>query len=177
LVANYLWIRAGRAVASRSTVSLAELRDLIDRLLSKEIGYFLGVGVAADNTEESIEHVIGQSNIFFVIDNLILYPTYLIVDAICGQLKLARQGLMKLHVSLGTYLEADSTKEHNKKKEEAKQENPNWVWGAQYGEGVLDVGRDEGTRILNSAQITRVNLAVQISKILEDVYDSALKYM
>jgi hypothetical protein len=53
-------------------------------LLTKEIEYFIGATIEAQ--EESISAVIGGSNIFYVIDDLVLFPTWLMVDAIIQQL-------------------------------------------------------------------------------------------
>jgi hypothetical protein len=46
----------------------------------------LGIGLSAENTVENIEAVVGQSNIFFVLDNSVLYPTWMIVASIIKQL-------------------------------------------------------------------------------------------
>ena len=53
---------------------------LIERIFAKEIGYFLGMGLSS--IDENISTVIGASNVFFVIDDVLLYPTYKIISAV-----------------------------------------------------------------------------------------------
>ena len=169
LVVNYLWIRSGKAKTRDGSTQVSDIKLLIDQLLSKEIGYFLGVGFAAEASEQAIEEVIGKSNIFFVIDNSLLYPTYLIVEQIILQLYQIENTLMKFHATLGTNFDSVSVKELDKMKTAEK--DPDWEWGQEYGRGVLKVGRAEGENILATAQITRANLAINIDELFNQVYD------
>ena len=148
---------------------------MIDQLLSVEIGYFLGAGFTAETTVEVINKIIGQSNVFFVLDNAVLYPTYLIIEAIQKQLQAVEIGIAKLSVTLDTNFDMPDATNFKQQKDDAK--DPDWNWGQEYGEGVLAVGRNEGQNILNSAQISRVNLVLNVNQILQDVYGAALKHM
>lgn len=176
LVVNYLWFRVDKSSAkSGSATSIADIKGMIDRLLSVEIGYFLGAGFTAETTVEVINKIIGQSNVFFVLDNAVLYPTYLIIEAIQKQLQAVEIGIAKLSVTLDTNFDTPDATNFKQQKDNAK--DPDWDWGQEYGEGVLAVGRNEGQNILNSAQISRVNLVLNINQILQDVYGAALKHM
>lgn len=177
LIANILWIRAGGAVTKDKGGSYSSgvsgVQDLINRLLTKEIGYFLGVTLDIDDQVNSIKTVIGGSNIFFVIDGLVLYPTYKLIDNIIKQLRAIEGSVAKLYFSLGQNF-------HNpaalmKAKEKAKKENPDWQYGDPYGDQVLEKGREAGNLITGSLQIKGVNLNIDINTILSTIYDTILK--
>jgi hypothetical protein len=51
-------------------------------MLTKEINYFLGITLDINAQTQAVEAVIGASNVFFVMDGLVLYPTYKLVDNI-----------------------------------------------------------------------------------------------
>ena len=177
LIANILWIRAGGAVTKDKGGSYSSgvsgIQDLINRLLTKEIGYFLGVTLDVDDQVNSIKTVIGGSNIFFVIDGLVLYPTYKLIDNIIKQLRAIEDSVAKLYFSLGQNF-------HNptalmEAKEKAKKENPNWQYGDPYGAAVLEKGREAGNLITGSLQIKGVNLNIDINTILSTIYDTILE--
>jgi hypothetical protein len=51
-------------------------------MLSREMGYFLGVTIDATNPLDYAQTIAGGSNVFFVIDGLLLYPTWMIIQAL-----------------------------------------------------------------------------------------------
>ena len=92
--------------------------EVINRIMTKEIGYFLGVAYDNANPEQAVEIVAGGSNIFFVLDNKLLYPTYLLVDTVIRQLMGISAIMAKMHVSfapisssLASGMEAEKEKE------------------------------------------------------------------
>jgi hypothetical protein len=83
LIANTLWIRSGNAISSGHTGHITgSSQELINQLVTKELGYFLGISLDPDEKVDAVNTVIGASNVFFVIDNLLLYPTWRIVQNI-----------------------------------------------------------------------------------------------
>lgn len=177
LIANILWIRAGGAVTKDKGGSYSSgvsgIQDLINRLLTKEIGYFLGVTLDIDDQVNSIKTVIGGSNVFFVIDGLLLYPTHKLIDNIIKQLRVIEGSVAKLYFSLGQNFHSPAAL--MAAKEEAKKENPNWQYGDPYGDAVLEKGREAGNLITGSLQIKGVNLNIDINTILSTIYDTILE--
>lgn len=173
LIANLVWIRAGGAVTKDAggnyTSGVSGIMDLINRMLSQEVGYFLGISLA-QGQENSVNAVVGGSNIFFVIDNQILYPTWMIVASIKKFLLGVKGYLAKLQITIGTDFQAKYSKsDFSLKKENIKQTTPLPV-GGKYGDNMLKLGREQGYSILNSLKIGRGNLSIDIDKMLSDVY-------
>jgi hypothetical protein len=59
------------------------VREIINHILAREISYFVGNNSGID------ENLLGQglNNTFFIIDNVLLYPSYRMLDYIINQLK------------------------------------------------------------------------------------------
>lgn len=179
LVANILWIRAGKDVTKDKGADyksgVSGIQELIDKLLTKEIGYFLGVTLDFNNQTKAVNAVIGGSNIFFVIDGLVLYPTYKLVDNIILQLRSVEKTLAKMHVTLGNDYDAKiSVGGLVDKKQNIMKKNP-WKKGEPYGEEMLATGREYGKNIIASLTISRVNLNININEILQTVYSTVLE--
>ncbi len=89
LMANVLWIRHSGGVTQDKgkdySSGVSGIIPLIERILAKEIGYFLGVSL--EKVDDNIATIIGASNVFFVIDDVLLYPTYKIIAAIKKQIE------------------------------------------------------------------------------------------
>lgn len=177
LIANTLWIRAGGAVTKNKGADygsgVSGIQQLINRLLTKEIGYFLGVSIDVDSKEQAVQTIVGGSNVFFILDNAILYPTWLLIRNICKQLMGLEQGLAKLYVTLGSY-NRPSRSAMEKEKEIAKQKNPDWQNGQPYGSALLEVGQNYGENIINSLNIGRINLNINIDAILQQLFEIPL---
>lgn len=181
LIVNMLWIRAGGGVTKdrggeyRSGVS--GIQELVNQLLTKEVGYFLGVSLAPEDKANAVNTVMGGSNIFFVIDNLLLYPTWMIIESIKRQLEKLKEALMKIHVVVSSsYIpsrkEYINTKEWAKKEDDKKRGYP-WSSGMSYGETVLEVGRNYAALILESTS-AKVNLNININQIINEIYEEGL---
>lgn len=180
LIANILWMRAGKNVTQdkgdnyKSGVS--GIQELIDRLLAKEVGYFLGVTLELGNSSiQAVNAVIGASNVFFVIDNLVLYPTYLLIENIIKQLKSVQDTLAKLHITLGENYEAKIKPDELKEKKQKIQNQIPWTRGTPYSTEMLNLGREYGKNIIESLTISRVNMNININQILHEVYSTVLK--
>lgn len=172
LMANVLWIRAHGSVSTdkggdyRSGVSGIML--LINQILSKEIGYFLGVAV--DAIGKSTTTVIGASNIFFVLDGTILYPTYKIIEAVIKQVEILETRANRLQVTLGTNFKGPSVNTFNADKATAKEKDGPWHQGQPYGSNLLAVGREAGNMIIDSLQIDRINFRLNMDEILASCF-------
>lgn len=177
LIANILWIRAGGGVNKDKSGSYSSgvsgIQELINRLITKEVTYFLGVTLDIDDQVEAINAVVGGSNIFFVIDGLVLYPTYKIIDNIILQLRAIEGSLSKLYFSLGQ--EFSKPTSIMAEKESVKLLNSDWKLGDPYGPEVLKKGREAGNLIVDTLKIKGVNLNVDINNILQTVYNTILE--
>lgn len=146
--------------------SVAQARDVINRILAEEIGYFTGVADIHDLNK-------GANNTFFVIDNVILYPTYLIIDYIIHQLKKGADQLNRLQVTIDVNsVSFASGMENASAFYKAKLQAATAGFdGTSYDPGVLDIGSMQGDAILNSLQISRINLRFDIKTILTTAYN------
>lgn len=174
IIANTAWFSRFNTVASKKkrgvnyTSDLAGVRDLINQILAEEIGYFSGI---ASLDEKNLG--LGLNNTFFIIDNIILYPTYLMFDYIIRQLEQGEEQLNRLQVSLGKFTPNEnmaSSRAFHLAKENAEPRS-SWSPGKPYGAGVLKEGYKQGYSILSSLQIERINLRFDIKKILTTAYN------
>lgn len=177
LIANMLWIRAGGAVTKDKggdySSGVSGIQELINQLLTKEVGYFLGISLAPEDKVGAVNAVMGGSNVFFVLDNLLLYPTWMIIESIQKQLVKIGQTLAKIYVRVSSsYI--PSRKEYNSAKQEAKEKDGPWAQGEPYGANVLRVGQNYGALILESAK-ANVNLNININQIINEVYEESLR--
>ena len=176
LIANMLWIRAGGAVTKDKGGSFSSgvsgIQELINQLLTKEVGYFLGVSLDPNKKAEAINTILGGSNVFFVLDNLLLYPTWMIIESIQKQLVKMGQALSKIYVKVSSSYIPSRT-EYLEAKEWAKEQDGPWT-GQSYGETVLSTGYAYGALILGSAK-ANVNLNVNIEQIINEVYEEGLR--
>jgi hypothetical protein len=84
LVANVAWFSRFDTASSNQkrgvnyTGNLTGVRETINRILAEDIGYFAGIADVSNLDA-------GENNTFFIIDNTILYPTYLMLDYILRQ--------------------------------------------------------------------------------------------
>jgi hypothetical protein len=63
------------------------------------VGYFLGISLGALGEQGVANAITGGSNIFFVLDAKLLYPTWKIVDALITQLEVGYNELINLSVT------------------------------------------------------------------------------
>lgn len=177
LIANMLWIRAGGEVTKDKggnfSSGVSGIQELINQLLTKEVGYFLGVSLGPNEKANAINTVLGGSNIFFVLDNLILYPTWMIIESIQRQLVKMGQALSKIYVRVSNS-SMPSRSEVQIDREEAKKNNSSWTQGDPYGEEVLAVGYHYGRQILETTK-ANVNLNINITQIINEVYEEGLR--
>ena len=178
LIVNVLWQRAKggitKAKGADYSSTVSGVMEVINRIMVKEIGYFLGVAYDNADPEQAIKIIAGGSNIFFVLDNKILYPTYLLVDTIIRQLMGISAIMGKMHVSLAP-IRYSLASGMEAEKEKEKLNSPNWNKKEGYGSGMLGIGRSYGRNILNHTIINRINLNLNIDEILYQVYEDAVK--
>lgn len=177
LIANMLWIRAGGAVtkdkSGNYSSGVSGIQELINQLLTKEVGYFLGVSLAPEDKVGAVNAVMGGSNVFFVLDNLLLYPTWMIIESIQKQLVKIGQALAKIYVRVSSSYIPSKT-EYQDTKEWAKGEDGPWKQGQPYGPTVLETGQNYGMLILESTK-ANVNLNININQIINEVYEEGLR--
>lgn len=176
LIANMLWIRAGGAITKDKggnfSSGVSGIQELINQLLTKEVGYFLGVSLDPNKKTEAINTVLSGSNVFFVLDNLLLYPTWMIIESIQKQLVKIGHAVSKIYVRVSSsYIPTRS--EYLEAKNWAKEQDGPWT-GWSYGKTVLGTGYAYGAFILESTK-ANVNLNINIEQIINEVYEESLR--
>lgn len=183
LVANTVWFsrveEGGTKVAHRegSTASnyatnLSGVREVINRILAEEIGYF--AGIEAKQLDDGLMALgSGGNNTFFVIDNTILFPTYLMINYIIRQLKNESDQLNRIQVTFDSSFTPLYTARAlaEEKLRKGQEDNPDWQPQSPYGEGVLNIGKEQGASILNTLKVNRVNLRFDLKTILTSAYN------
>ena len=168
LIANTVWIRAGGGVTQDKgenyTSGVSGIQELINNILAQEIGYFLSISLS--EVDDVTNVVLGGSNIFFVIDEVILYPTYLIIDNIIRQLRHIQGAISRLQVSLGKAEKGWASGMLGEKQK--VQDNIPWQNGQPYSQQMLDVGKKYGNVIMENLKINRVNLKIDLDTLLAD---------
>ena len=179
IIANYIWFTnhttTVKAQNKRGIVydkNLRGIRETINRILSSEILYFSGV---ADISKINLNK--GYNNTFFVIDNIVLYPTYLILEYIIKQLLAAKDQLNRIQITFNKIggLKIENAREfYNEKHDQTGTNgswNKDWKPGDEYGTQVLKVGRDMGADILSKLEVDRINLRFDLQKVLTTAYN------
>lgn len=179
LITNMLWFRSVGGVnqnkGSQYKSGLSGIQELVNRLLTKEINYFLGVTTLDPiDKAEAVEVVLGGSNVFFVIDNKVLYPTYLLIDAISQQLRDLERTIAALYVSFMS-INAGSAESFYNEKLEIMKNTSSWKPGQPYGPEMLAKGKEKGQEILQQLKVRRGNLIVNIDEIMSDFFNNALR--
>lgn len=168
LIANTVWIRAGGGVTQDKgadyTSGVSGIQELINNILAQEIGYFLSTSLS--EVDDVANVVLGGSNIFFVIDEVILYPTYLIIDNIIKQLRHMQGTISRLQVSLGKAEKGWASGMAGEK--EKVQEDVPWQNGQPYSQQMLEVGKKYGNIIMENLKVNRINLKVDLDTLLAD---------
>lgn len=184
LISNVVWFSRGGMKSAKANVrrvhkedgnvvkesALQGIREIINKILSREISYFIGNNSGID------ENLLGQglNNTFFIIDNILLYPSYRMLDYIINQLKEGLDQFIRLQVTINTssaIFNYKSVTDFDLAKNEAKARNSSWEPGQDYGQAVLEVGQSQGNSILESLQIGRINLKFDLKKILSSAYN------
>lgn len=172
LIANMLWFSTvkdlgGEESSVYNSSRKGYIKSAIEKAFGSEIAYFLGVEF--NLIDNKIQTVIGASNVFFVLDAMILYPTYLIIREIREGLTQLKDQVVRLQVTLGNSFTAPMpNRELYRRKIEAAQGTP-WSYGDDYSEAVLDVGKEAGKNLLAGYKISRVNLKFDINTIIQRV--------
>lgn len=165
LIANTLWIRSGGAVTRGAGKGYASqvsgIMELVSNMLAREMGYFLGVTIDKMDPLGYAETVTTGSNIFYVLDGVLLYPTWKLIEAMEQQVMTWERGVAGLSVFLGTKYTVPSREEVRQAKDREKEKSP-WQPGDPYGEGLLRVGKDFGNNILGSLTMRSVVMNINI---------------
>lgn len=172
LIANMLWFStakdlSGEEGSAYNSSRKGYIKTAIERAFSSEIAYFLGIEF--NLIDDKIQTVIGASNVFFVLDSMILYPTYLIIREIKEGLIELRNQIVRLQVTLGnSFTMPMSNQELYQRKINAAQ-GTSWSYGDDYSDAVLEVGKEAGENLLSGYKISRINLTFDMNTIMQRV--------
>lgn len=175
LLANEFWFRThgsykynsrtdAKGVSSDGT--LGYVASMVNKILSKEVANFIGINID-DNI--NIATKASASNIFFLISNRFLLPTYKIIDGIIKQLKDLEGEVARLNVSIiSSGMSLGSAKSFYKQKQE--------ITGGLRGDGdysdsgLLSVGTSKGQEIINQLQINKIGVKIDMESLLTSSY-------
>lgn len=179
LLANEVWFHikgsyneeAGRKLTGeKSEGGLAGAQAIVSRIFTKEVGNFLGITFS--ESLGSVQVVAGGSNIFFLFGNAILVPTYLIIDQLIDSINQVKDALFQIRPTLdwngidfGGY-NAKTLYEEKQVKTGGLDASKNYS-----EENLLNVGASAGSAIVNSLNIKRINLKVNLKTLLNSVYN------
>lgn len=171
LLANEVWFRVkgsygdikGRGVGKYG--GLKYTISTIENILSQEIINFLGVTIGEDFTV-----VGGASNIFYSFSNSVIIPTYYILDGIIKQLQGLEKTIFYTKVTLDNigkvaFKNSDNTSFYQAK--ESAVDGRLDVSGNYTDPKLIAVGTEEGASIINSLNISRINLNVDLEKLVK----------
>lgn len=179
LLANELWFRlkgnygGSKASLKQKHGGVIGVADTINRLLSKEISNFIGITIT-DNLEVDTK----ASNLFYIVSNRVLIPVYKILDGVIESLDKAANSLIKLQVTLKTsgisYVYTNPESFYKAKFPGlfgvANGDIPIKNGGYKTGTFV-DKGIEQGQKIIENLFISRVNIRMDLEKILTSSYN------
>lgn len=178
LVANVLWFRnhqtqervyatRGPANTETKTEGINAAMRTINRILSQEIAYLLGV--AEEEFANSVNDVIGGSNTFYIIDNKVILPSYLIVHSMREQLNKVEDRLSTIQATIKLKSFGANAVTFENEKKAARLQDGEYKGGWNYGPTVLNVGQNMGRDIISNTIIDRINLQVRLQKLFEGI--------
>lgn len=175
IVANEIWfdmhgsIDKGGNVGWRADKVHTRLFDSdswLSRALSGAFINFLGVVVS-----ENGEVIPSISNVFFLIDNKALVPTYELIDNVLEYYKTGKAQMTNIDITpsrTGVGFDYTSPLRFLQAKADA---TPDGLRQATYtDEGLVTVGRLQGQHIMNTLQINAVNLGISLEQLLTSAW-------
>lgn len=171
IVANEIWFDMHGSIDKGSSVGwrtgkvhtrLFDSDSWLSRALSGAFVNFLGIVVS-----ESGEVIPSISNVFFLIDNEALVPTYELIDNVIKYYENGMAQMVNIDVSpsrTGVGFDYTSPSRFLQAKADA---TPDGLRQATYtDEGLVTVGRLQGQHIMNTLQIKSVNLGISLKQLL-----------
>lgn len=170
VLANEAWFStAGNIrIENKSTYGPVEKMDLfqsyIDAILSNALINYLGIMLEDTAGKEEVEVSIGNSNIFFLIDNKFLVPTYAIVENLITNLREWKSGVE------GVYLRIDKNLPYNAQdaislleEKENRLGSRGFISEGGYADtSLVSAGTDKGKEILEQLRIKSINLNISL---------------
>ena len=140
--------------------------SFLSRALSGAFVNFLGIVV-----DESGEVIPNLSNVFFLINNKALVPTYELIDNVISYYKNGTKEMTNIEVTVartGVKPEWISPELYLKAKADA---TDNGLSAATYEEeGLVRVGRTQGQHIMDTLRVNSVNLGIDLKKMLTSAW-------
>lgn len=178
VIANSLWFSYAGSINRKEEIKTVEINNkIIFRELGLAVGNFLGIIV-----NENIEPIGEFSNLFFLINNEILLPTWVIIDELIKMIEKSKIQSTLSQFSMtkgnnGSYVflnKSDSVpitaKGLRQKKEETVKEEGGFMHQGTYtNPNLVAVGRETGKAIIKSNRIRMRNISLNID------YEKAIK--
>lgn len=134
----------------------------LSRALSGALINFLGIVISEDQRV-----ITDLSNVFFLIDNKALVPTYVLIDDVISYYETGKAELANIRVTMKN---RSASYEFNDKKSfyAAKAEAAGGILGEAIYEdsGLVGIGKKQGAKIMESLRIKSVNLGIDLEKLL-----------
>lgn len=190
VIANSLWFSYNGSINSSNVVSNQKIDN---REIFSELGAAAGnfLGIIVDNSLTPIQEF---SNLFFLINNEILLPTWVILDELIKMIRysnveetISSLSMTKSANSTSSFKTGYSATSFKKKKAEAisgdsityensKGELKTYTGvfihdGGYFNEDLVDVGTEMGKNIIDSTNMRKINLDIDYEKAIKSAYN------
>lgn len=169
-IGNAIWFskRTDYSKEKGSYPNMSTVRAYAEQILSVGMSNYLGVVVDKKNNFKLFSD---YSNLFFVVSNVIMIPTYEILYDIIEGLRQRQNSIAKLRIKFQNFGGENLTdaRTFRKDKLEAIKNSSGFQKGKkayEYPE-VFKIGQQEGERIMSNLTIEKVNVNLDLSQILK----------
>lgn len=172
LLANELWFNTvgsygdNRRKVTDEKGGLTYVVSQINKYMTKAVTNFLGITL-----DDAITVNSDASNIFFLINNSVLVPTYEILNGVINQLNNAKEQIFRIQMTLNktgikkVWTNAEDF--YKAKKNSVNRLDPSKNYSDS---SLLGIGKAQGEAIVGSLMVHRVNLNIDLKTLLQSSY-------
>lgn len=175
------WIRGVDVTKSTKSERVQKRKfgsRILDTFLSNSMTAYIGVQLekTAEDAEEPFSVVADLSNLFYLVNNLRIVPTYEIVREIKNGFAAYGNSITKLRVKVKNTevgLTSNAEEYYNRKREEGNKENRGGLraGGGYVDKWLVDIGVAQGENILGNAILSTSNLDLELLKYVQSSYN------
>lgn len=180
LLANEIWFRLRGSFNKGKTGKKRKVKGngldstvaAVNNLLTQEVINFLGITVEDSINPANIQVIGSGSNIFYLFANTVLVPTYKIIDDLIKQLQNVEQEIFKLQVTLNS--SSITTAGYNAKtlyEKKASSVDKLDYFKNYTDKNLVNVGVEVGEDIINTLQISRINIYTDLNTLLTSTHN------
>lgn len=178
VLANEAWFITAGNIRRENKIKYGPIEKMglfqsyIDAALSNALINYLGVMLEDSVGAEDVKIELNNSNIFFLIDNKFLLPTYAIVDHLINNLKEWKSDIE------GVYLKIDMKISSSKNARQLLEEKDlaiapgRFITGGDYSDRrLLSAGMEQGREIMEQLRIKSINLNISLDTLMKSSYN------